>query len=74
MLRNYIIMALKYVHAYLIEVAFDAKCKDQGYQRKTMQSQQYCIGGGTGGAGGAFAPPTSQLGGHCPPYFAAQYI
>jgi len=25
------------------------------------------IGGGTGGAGGTFAPPTSQLGGHCPP-------
>jgi len=39
MLQNYIIMALKHVHAYLIEVAFDTKCKDQGYQRKTMQSQ-----------------------------------
>jgi len=26
------------------------------------------------GGRGAFAPPSSQLGGHCPPYFAAQYI
>jgi len=37
MLQNYIIMALKHVQAYLIEVAFDTKCKDRGYQRKTMQ-------------------------------------
>ena len=29
----------------------------------------YRIGGGTGGAGGAVAPPKFGQGGHCPPTF-----